>query len=67
MDDRQPRIPDPVDDRGALLGALARAADGDFDEDLTISLRVAGGAPEQRYRFDFKSRRGHIDICTLDC
>ena len=67
MSERQPRILDPVDDKGTLRTALMRAAEGDFDKDLTISLRVAGGAPEQRYRFDFKSRGGRVERCTLGC
>jgi hypothetical protein len=67
MNEREPQTPEPLDERPTLRAALARAAEGEFDEDLTISLRVAGGAPTQRYRFDFTSRGGRVDVCSLDC
>ncbi|QXJ23639.1 hypothetical protein AGRA3207_004822 [Actinomadura graeca] len=45
-------VPPGPDD--AVRTALVRAAEGQVDEELTITLRIAGGLPSQAYRFDFR-------------
>lgn len=56
MPDNPKHTPEPIEDPEALRSALERAADGKADRRLKISLRVAGGAPSQRYRFEFVAR-----------
>jgi hypothetical protein len=48
--------PEPIEEPEELRSALQRAADGKADRKFEISLRVAGGAPSQRYRFEFVAR-----------
>jgi hypothetical protein len=67
MDESQKQEPDPLDESVVLKTALSRAAKGKVDEDLSISFRVSGGAPEQRYDLVFKTNRGRLDVCSLDC
>lgn len=48
--------PEPIEEPQALRSALERAAEGKPDRSIEISLRVSGGAPSQRYRFEFTAR-----------
>jgi hypothetical protein len=48
--------PQPIEAPEALRSALERAAEGKPDRRFGISLLVAGGAPSQRYRFEFHAR-----------
>ena len=34
---------------------------------LSISLRISGGAPQQRYRFAFETTGARVEACELDC
>ena len=52
MAERKPR-PEPIDETESLEQKLERAARDDVDRDLRVSLVVGGGAPSQRYRFNF--------------
>jgi len=44
--------PEPIEEPESLTASLERAAKGDVDPKLSVSLVVAGGAPSQRYHFD---------------
>jgi len=59
--------PEPIEEPEALRSALERAADGKADRRLEISLRVAGGAPSQRYRFEFVARGTGTASSELSC
>ena len=48
--------PEPLDEQGSVRAALERAAEGKPDRRFAVSLIVAGGAPSQRYRFEFVAR-----------
>lgn len=48
--------PDPIEEPQSLKEALERAAEGRADRRFRISLLVTGGAPSQRYRFEFLVR-----------
>lgn len=48
--------PEPIGEPASLRSALERAADGKPDREFEISLVVTGGAPSQRYRFEFTAR-----------
>jgi hypothetical protein len=48
--------PEPIEEPQSLRSALERAADGKPDRGFEISLLVTGGAPSQRYRFEFAAR-----------
>jgi hypothetical protein len=48
--------PEPIEEPQALRSALERTAEGKPDRSFEVSLRVAGGAPSQRYRFEFTAR-----------
>lgn len=52
MPERKPK-PEPIEEAESLEQKLERAVRDDVDRDLRVSLVVAGGAPSQRYRFDF--------------
>ena len=67
MNERQKRKPEPLDESEVLKAALSRATKGEIDEDLSISFRVAGGSPKQRYRLMFEASGGRLEVCTLDC
>lgn len=67
MNDTQKQSPEPLDQSDVLKAALNRAARGDFDDDLSISLRISGGAPQQRYRFAFEASGTRVETCELDC
>jgi hypothetical protein len=56
MPDTPKDTPEPIEEPGMLQSALERAADGKPDRRLEISLRVGGGAPSQRYHFEFVAR-----------
>jgi hypothetical protein len=53
MADTEKARPEPIEEPESLRASLERAAKGDVDSRLRISLLVAGGAPSQRYHFDF--------------
>jgi hypothetical protein len=57
--------PEPLEEPEALRFALERAAEGKPDRRFAISLRVAGGAPSQRYRFEFAARGTGTASSTL--
>jgi hypothetical protein len=67
MNEQRKHKPEPLDGSEVLKAALTRASRGEFDEDLAISLRIAGGAPEQRYSFAFATSGGRLEVCRLDC
>jgi hypothetical protein len=67
MNDVQKQSPEPLDQSDVLKSALNRAAKGEFDDDLSISLRISGGAPQQRYRFTFEATGARLEACELDC
>ena len=67
MNDVQKQSPEPLDQSDVLKSALNRAAKGEFDDDLSISLRISGGAPQQRYRFTFEATGAGVEACELDC
>ena len=67
MDAKQHPEPIFAEDHDALGGALALSKDGRVSDDLSISLRVAGGLGGQRYRFGFLTRGERIEVCSLDC
>jgi hypothetical protein len=67
MPDTQKDAPEPIEEPEALRSALERAADGKADRRFEISLRVAGGAPSQRYRFEFIARGTGTASTELDC
>lgn len=67
MDERRKPQPEPHDEPDVLLAALSRAGDSEFDDDLSISLVVSGGLPEQRYRFAFRTKGHRLAECSLDC
>jgi hypothetical protein len=48
--------PEPLDEQESVRAALERAAEGKPDRRFAVSLIVAGGAPSQRYRFEFVAR-----------
>ena len=59
--------PDPIEEPDSLKRALERAAEGEADRRLKISLLVTGGAPSQRYRFEFAARGTGAVSSTLAC
>jgi hypothetical protein len=59
--------PEPIEEPEALRSALERAADGKADRRFKISLRVAGGAPSQRYRFEFVARGTGTASSEVSC
>ena len=59
--------PDPIEEPEALKRALERAAEGKPDRRFTISMLVAGGAPSQRYRFEFAARGTGAVSSRLAC
>lgn len=66
IDDVKPS-PDTLDQPDRLRVILARAASGDIDEDLLLSMRVVGGVHSQSYRFQLiVSGRGDAH-CELQC
>ncbi len=65
MPDTRKDTPEPIEEPEALRSALERAAEGGPDRRLQISLRVAGGAPSQRYRFEFAARGTGTASSTL--
>jgi hypothetical protein len=48
--------PEPLEEPESVKPALERAAEGKPDRRFAISLVVTGGAPSQRYRFEFAAR-----------
>jgi hypothetical protein len=67
MADASKATPDPIEDTAPLKRALERAADGKPDRRLSISMLVAGGAPSQRYRFEFAARGSGAVSSRLAC
>jgi hypothetical protein len=59
--------PDPIEEAEPLKRALERAAEGKPDRRLSISMLVAGGAPSQRYRFEFAARGTGAVSSRLAC
>jgi hypothetical protein len=54
--------PVPIEEPESIKAVLERAAKGDVDPRLRISLVVAGGAPSQRYHLEFAaSGSGAVD------
>jgi len=58
--------PQPIDDSLRLEAGLERALT-DARPELRVSLKVAGGAPTQRYRFAFSASGDRRARCSLDC
>lgn len=67
MNELEKRRPQPLGDDGELESALSAAAAGDIEADLSISFRVSGGAPGQRYRLELEIRGQRLEVCRLDC
>lgn len=67
MTDYEKRSPEPPDPVEAIGSTLARAADGQAADDLSISFRVAGGPPRARYRLEFRVERGGLMSGELEC
>ncbi len=67
MPETPKHTPEPLEEPEALRSALERAADGKADRRLEISLRVVGGAPSQRYRFEFVARGTGRASTELSC
>jgi hypothetical protein len=67
MPETQKDTPEPIEEPAALRSALERAAVGKADRRFEISLRVAGGAPSQRYRFEFVARGTGTASTELNC
>jgi hypothetical protein len=59
--------PVPFNESAVVAEALNRASAGKPDDDLSILLKVVGGAPGQRYRFEFDALGAKLRACTLDC
>jgi hypothetical protein len=59
--------PDPIEEAEPLKRALERAAEGKPDRRLSISMLVAGGAPSQRYRFEFAAQGTGAVSSRLAC
>jgi hypothetical protein len=59
--------PEPIEEPASLRSALERAAEGKPDRGFEVSLLVTGGAPSQRYRFEFTARgTGALSIRLSD-
>ena len=48
--------PDPIEEPESLRSGLERVADGKPDRSFEISMIVTGGAPSQRYSFEFAAK-----------
>ncbi|MDQ3874992.1 MAG: hypothetical protein M3322_05495 [Actinomycetota bacterium] len=59
--------PEPIEEPGSLYAVLDRTAKGEVDPELRISLLVVGGAPSQRYRFDFAASGSGEVSAELAC
>jgi hypothetical protein len=59
--------PEPIEEPESLKAALERAAKGEIDPELRISLLVVGGAPSQRYHFDFAAFGSGEVYAELSC
>ena len=66
MAERKPR-PEPIEEVDSLEQKLERAARGEVDRELGVSLLVAGGVPSQRYRFHFAADGSGRVRCELRC
>jgi hypothetical protein len=59
--------PEPIEEPESLKAALEGAAKGEVDPKLRISLLVTGGAPSQRYHFDFAASGSGEVYAELSC
>ena len=59
--------PEPIEAPESLKAVLEGAAQGEVDPRLRISLVVAGGAPSQRYHFNFAASGSGEVSAELSC
>jgi hypothetical protein len=59
--------PEAIEEPESLKRALERAAEGKPERRFGISLLVTGGAPSQRYRFEFAARGTGAVSAKLSC
>lgn len=59
--------PESLDQIDVVVDALTRAAEGGEGDDVVIDFRVAGGAPDQRYKLQLTTAGRRLDTCSLRC
>lgn len=67
MNQNSKRQPEPLDRNQEIRAGLERLTKGEQADEVSIAMRVAGGAPGQRYHLNFASRGLEVLDCNIDC